>query len=138
MKVEPAVKQETLRIGGGTLLGVIVMLGVFALLGKFSMAVLISGVLGGIVAVLNFFLLGLTVQKAANSQEDQARKWMQFSYNTRMFLMVVWLMVAIAVPALNWVAGLIPLLMPRLTIGVMQITGKYPKDTTSSSQQEKS
>lgn len=134
MKVEPAVKQETLRIGGGTLLGVIVMLGVFALLGKFSMAVLISGVLGGIVAVLNFFLLGLTVQKAANSQEDQARKWMQFSYNTRMFLMVVWLMVAIAVPALNWVAGLIPLLMPRLTIGVMQITGKYPKDTTSSSQ----
>ncbi|MBU3806754.1 MAG: ATP synthase subunit I [Candidatus Fournierella pullistercoris] len=137
MKVEPAVKQETLRIGGGTLLGVIVMLGVFALLGKFSMAVLISGVLGGIVAVLNFFLLGLTVQKAANSQEDQARKWMQFSYNTRMFLMVVWLMVAIAVPALNWVAGLIPLLMPRLTIGVMQITGKYPKDTTSSSQQEK-
>ena len=138
MKVEPAVKQETLRIGGGTLLGVIVMLGVFALLGKFSMAVLISGGLGGIVAVLNFFLLGLTVQKAANSQEDQARKWMQFSYNTRMFLMVVWLMVAIAVPALNWVAGLIPLLMPRLTIGVMQITGKYPKDTTSSSQQEKS
>ena len=137
MKVEPAVKQETLRIGGGTLLGVIVMLGVFALLGKFSMAVLISGVLGGIVAVLNFFLLGLMVQKAANSQEDQARKWMQFSYNTRMFLMVVWLMVAIAVPALNWVAGLIPLLMPRLTIGVMQITGKYPKDTTSSSQQEK-
>ena len=38
---------------------------------------------------------------------------------------MVWLIVAISVPALNWVAALIPLLMPRVTIALMQLTGHY-------------
>ena len=69
------------------------------------------------------------MQKVADGQpEDRARKWMQFSYNMRMLLMVVWLIVALAVPFFNWVAALVPLLMPRLTIGVMQATGMYHKE----------
>lgn len=129
MKIAPAVKKETGHIALGTAVGVAIMLAVFAVLGYFSAGVAVSGILGGAVAVGNFFLLGLTVQKAANGQpEDRARKWMQFSYNTRMLVMVIWLIVALAVPFFNWVAALIPLLMPRLTIGVMQATGMYHKE----------
>lgn len=129
MKIAPAVKKETGHIALGTAVGVVIMLVVFAVLGDFSAGVAVSGILGGAVAVGNFFLLGLTVQKAANGQpEDRARKWMQFSYNMRMLVMVVWLIVALAVPFFNWVAALIPLLMPRLTIGVMQATGMYHKE----------
>ncbi|WP_395150087.1 ATP synthase subunit I [uncultured Allofournierella sp.] len=126
MKLSPAVKQETLHIAEGTAVGVVLMLAVFALLHKLSLWVVFSGVLGGILAVLNFFLLGLTVQKVAQGEdEERGRKWMQFSYNVRMLLLVVWLIVAISVPALNWVAALIPLLMPRVTIALMQLTGHY-------------
>ena len=126
MKLSPAVKQETLHIAEGTAVGVVRMLAVFALLHKLSRWVVFSGVLGGILAVLNFFLLGLTVQKVAQGEdEERGRKWMQFSYNVRMLLLVVWLIVAISVPALNWVAALIPLLMPRVTIALMQLTGHY-------------
>ena len=126
MKLSPAVKQETLHIAEGTAVGVGLMLAVFALLHKLSLWVVFSGVLGGILAVLNFFLLGLTVQKVAQGEdEERGRKWMQFSYNVRMLLLVVWLIVAISVPALNWVAALIPLLMPRVTIALMQLTGHY-------------
>lgn len=129
MKIAPAVKKETGHIALGTAVGVVIMLVVFAVLGYFSIGVAVSGVLGGALAVGNFFLLGLTVQKAADGQpEDRARKWMQFSYNMRMLLMVVWLIVALAVPVFNWVAALLPLLMPRLTIAVMQATGMYHKE----------
>ena len=126
MKLSPGVKQETLHIAEGTAVGVVLMLAVFALLHKLSLWVVFSGVLGGILAVLNFFLLGLTVQKVAQGEDEgRGRKWMQFSYNVRMLLLVVWLIVAISVPALNWVAALIPLLMPRVTIALMQLTGHY-------------
>lgn len=129
MKIAPAVKKETEHIALGTAVGVAVMLVVFAVLGYFSAGVAVSGILGGALAVGNFFLLGLTVQKVADGQpEDRACKWMQFSYNMRMLLMVVWLIVALAVPFFNWVAALVPLLMPRLTIGVMQATGMYHKE----------
>ena len=101
MKIAPAVKKETGHIALGTAVGVAVMLVVFAVLGYFSAGVAVSGILGGALAVGNFFLLGLTVQKMADGQpEDRARKWMQFSYNMRMLLMVVWLIVALAVRSL--------------------------------------
>ena len=116
MKIAPAVKKETGHIALGTAVGVAVMLVVFAVLGYFSAGVAVSGILGGAIAV------------ADGQPEDRARKWMQFSYNMRMLLMVVWLIVALAVPFFNWVAALVPLLMPRLTIGVMQATGMYHKE----------
>ncbi len=130
MKIAPAVKKETGHIALGTALGVAIMLVVFAVLGRFDAGVAVSGILGGALAVANFFLLGLTVQKIANGEpEDRARKWMQFSYNMRMLLMVVWLIVALAVPFFNWIAALVPLLMPRLTIAVMQATGMHHKES---------
>lgn len=131
MKIAPAVKKETGHIALGTAVGVAIMLVVFAVLGRFDAGVAVSGILGGALAVANFFLLGLTVQKIANGEpEDRARKWMQFSYNMRMLLMVVWLIVALAVPFFNWIAALVPLLMPRLTIAVMQATGMYHKESS--------
>lgn len=135
MKLQPAVKKELLHIALGTGVGVAVMLAVFALLGRFDTSVLLAGVLGGVVAVLNFLMLGITVQKvAAQSDEGQGRKIMQFSYSVRMLLMLLWIILAISLSALNWVAAAIPLLMPRLTIGVMQLTGQYKKDEPTESE----
>ena len=135
MKLQPAVKKELLHIALGTGVGVAVMLAVFALLGRFDTSVLLAGVLGGVVAVLNFLMLGITVQKvAAQSDEAQGRKIMQFSYSIRMLLMLLWIILAVSLSALNWVAAAIPLLMPRLTIGVMQLTGQYKKDEPTESE----
>lgn len=137
MKLQPAVKKETAHIAVGTALGVAAMLLVFALLGRFDAGTAVSGLLGGALAVANFLLLGVTVQRVANqADEGRGRKMMQFSYNMRMLLMVVWLILALAVPFFNWVAAMIPLLMPRLTIAVMQLTGRYKKDDPAPEAQE--
>lgn len=85
MKLQPAVKKETAHIALGVAVGVAVMLAVFALLGRFDYTVALGGVLGGAVAVLNFLLLGLTVQKITReTNEERGRKLMQFSYSMRM------------------------------------------------------
>ena len=135
MKLQPAVKKELLHIALGSGVGVAVMLAVFALLGRFDTSVLLAGVLGGVVAVLNFLMLGITVQKvAAQTDEAQGRRIMQFSYSIRMLLMLLWIILAVSLSALNWVAAAVPLLMPRLTIGVMQLTGQYKKDEPAESE----
>ena len=135
MKIAPAVKKETTHIALGTSIGVVIMLIVFAVLHRFNAGVLVSALIGGALAVINFFMLGITVQKISDGQsEERGRKWMQFSYNMRMLVMVVWLIIAITVPFLNWVAAAVPMLMPRLTIGVMQITGMYKKEKPEDSE----
>ncbi|MDD2956469.1 MAG: ATP synthase subunit I [Oscillospiraceae bacterium] len=116
-KISPAVRKETLHIAEGTGILTAVMLAVFALLGRFDLPVLWGSLMGGAVAILNFFLLGLTVQRATQ-EEDQARMKMrmQFSYSVRMLLMLVVCFVGFRLSMFNGVAVLLEMLFPRITI----------------------
>ena len=84
MKIQEATKRETLHIAAGTLAFSAVMNGVFALLGRWDLTVLWGTLLGGGFAVLNFFLLGLTVQKmAGDPNEKKGKLVLQLSYSLR-------------------------------------------------------
>ena len=65
MKVQPTVRKETMRIAKGTIILSVVMLLVFALLKRLDYTVLLGAVMGTSVAILNFFLMALSVQNAA-------------------------------------------------------------------------
>ena len=56
--------QETLHIAVGVLIADVVMCVIFALCRRFDDTVVLGALLGTVFAVGNFFLLGLTVQKA--------------------------------------------------------------------------
>lgn len=123
-QVQPAVKKETLRVAASTAVGVLLMWIVFGVLHAavpekvpMDYTVLLGGVGGGLVAVLNFFLMGLTVQKvAASDSEDAARMSMRASYSRRMLLQLLWMIIAIAAPCFQFAAGIAPLLFPSLGI----------------------
>ena len=53
---------------------------------------------------------------------------MHSSYALRMLIAAVALILGVALPVFHWVAVVIPLLLPRLTILIMQITGVYKPD----------
>lgn len=126
MKLQEAAKRETLHIAVGTLAFSGIMNGVFALLGQWDLTVLWGTLLGGGFAVLNFILLALSVQKlAAETDEKKGRAWMQMSYQMRMVATVVVGIIGVSVPCFHWVAVLIPLLFPRITILAMQLLGMY-------------
>ena len=68
---------------------------------------------GGVIAVLNFFLMGLAVQKAASAtDEGTARMKLKASYSQRFMMMILWVIVAIVAPCFQFVAGIAPLLFP--------------------------
>ena len=50
---------------------------------------------------------------------------LQASYNVRMLLQAVWIIVSIGAPCFQPFASVLPLLFPRVTIYYLQITGKY-------------
>ncbi len=126
MKVQQATKRETAHIAVGTLAFSAVMNLVFALLGRWDLTVLWGTLLGGGFAVLNFFLLGLSIQKlAAAADEKRGRAALQLSYSTRMLAAVLVAALAVALPCFSWPAAVIPLFFPRLTIFAMQLLGMY-------------
>ncbi len=149
IRVQETVRKETLRIAAGTAVLTVLMVAVFLLLGMFDWTVLLGAVYGCFFAVLNFFLMALAVQKAAESmngvqlppeeevpegeeapekplspQAQEAKKRMQLSYHLRMLMLIAAAGIGVAAPCFHAVAALMPLLFPRLVIMVIGFTQK--------------
>ena len=130
MKLQSASLREVKRIACGTAIGsVILVAAMFALdlmgIGTFDYRV-ITGALGGcIIAVLNFALMCMTIQRAVNIGEQKAMKtFIQGSYNGRLLLQAGWIVAAYMMPWTNVFAAAIPLLFPNLMIFYLQARGK--------------
>ena len=128
--IQPAVKKETKRVIVITLLGLFLMWILFAAL-HFIMpdkvpldyTVFLGGIAGGCVAVLNFFLMGLAVQKAAAAEDEgTARMKIKASYSQRFMMQVFWVIIAIIAPCFHFVAGIAPLLFPGTGIKIVDIS----------------
>ena len=127
--IQPAVKKETTRVIVITLLGLLLMWILFAAF-HFIMpdkvpldyTVFLGGLAGGCVAVLNFFLMGLAVQKAAAAEDEgTARMKIKASYSQRFMMQVFWVIIAIIAPCFHFVAGIAPLLFPGTGIKIVGI-----------------
>lgn len=124
-KPQQSIVKETKRIGVGTVIMLVVMLAIYAVLGKFTVGVLLGGLLGSAYAIFNFFLLGMTLQKASSMTDQQmAHMKVRSSYSTRMIGMLILAVVAFALPFVEGIPCLIALLFPRATIFVLQVTGQ--------------
>lgn len=124
-KPQQSIVKETKRIAVGTVIMLVVMLAVYAVLGKFTVGVLLGGLLGSAYAVFNFFMLGMTLQKAASMTDQQmAHMKVRSSYSTRMIGMLILAVVAFALPFVEGIPCLIALLFPRATIFALQVTGQ--------------
>lgn len=127
--IQPAVKKETKKVSVITIVGVILMWIVFAILHfikpesiPLDYTVFIGGIGGGAIAILNFFLMGLTVQKAAAAEDEgTARMKIKASYSQRMMLEIIWVIIAIVAPCFQFVAGIAPLLFPGTGIKIVGI-----------------
>ena len=124
-KPQQSIVKETKRIAAGTIIMLVVMLAIYAVLGKFTVGVLLGGLLGSAYAIFNFFMLGMTLQKAASMTDQQmAHMKVRSSYSTRMISMLILAVVAFALPFVEGIPCLIALLFPRATIFALQVTGQ--------------
>ncbi len=130
--VQPAIKTETKKVAIGTIICLVIMWAVFLGLHlvipekvPFDYTVILGGIGGSFVAVLNFFMMGLTVQKVVDTaDEDAAKLKMKASYSKRMMMQMLWGILAIVLPCFHLVAGVAPLLFPSIAIKVQGIIKK--------------
>lgn len=123
-RVDPTVLKETCYIAGFVLVFSAVMQLIFALLGSWSFSVLWGNLLGGTGAVLNFFLMGLTIQQALGQSEEDAKTKMKLSQKLRMLLLVIVCAIGAAAPCFDLVAVLVPQLFPRIAVMLRPVLDK--------------
>lgn len=129
MKVDKVVKKETLTIGKGILVCSVITQLAFLIFRQYSLSVFLGSIYGGLVALLNFFLLGLTVQNVAKIEDpNMAKKKMQFSYSQRQLglLLLVGLGMYIArnYEIFHWLPILLAIFYPRITIFILGFFNK--------------
>ena len=130
MRLQSASKKEIKRIALGTLVWDLILIAALFLLslegiGTFDYKVF-TGVAGGsVIAILNFTVMCLTIQKAVDIEEKkQMKAFIQGSYNGRLLLQAGWIVAAFLIPHVQVVAAAVPLLFPNLTIFYLQSKGK--------------
>lgn len=114
--VDAAVKKETAFIACIVLIGSVLMQSVFLIIGKWDYTVLLGNLLGAFIALLNFFLMGLGIQKALTKEEKDAQSFVKFSKQMRMVMMLLLCVAGAAMPWFNVYALLIPLLFPQIGV----------------------
>ena len=115
-KVDKVVIKETKYIALWVVIFSLVMEAVFLIINKWDYTVLLGNLLSGAVGVLNFFLMGLGVQKAVMQEEKEAKQTMKVSNLMRMFLIFVTVVVGVTVSVFNNWAVIIPIFFPRIAI----------------------
>ena len=100
------------------------MQALFYILGEWDYTVLLGNTLSGVVAVLNFFLMGIAVRKAIGEKENDARKVITASCRCRLLMILILLVIGVTISAFHFWAMIPPLLFPRIAIAFRPLFDK--------------
>lgn len=115
-RIDETVKKETAYIAVWVLILSVLTQAVFLIIGKWDYTVLLGNLLSGSAAVLNFFLMGISLQKALGKEEKDAQNTMKLSRTYRNLFLLVVTVLGVTLPWFNLWTVLIPLLFPRIAI----------------------
>ena len=126
VKIDKVVIKETKYIATFVVILSVLMQAVFLIIGKWHYSVLLGNLWGAAMAVLNFFVMGLYVQKAVSQEEKEARQTVRASQSLRMFGIFVLAIVGLIIfkQTLARVAIVVPLIFPRIAIMIRPLINK--------------
>ena len=124
MKIDKTVIKETKYIASFVVIFSVLMQAVFLIIGKWDYTVLLGNLWGAAVAVGNFFVMGIFVQKAVTQDEKDARQTVKASQSLRFAGIFVIVVIGILIPFLNSIAVVIPLIFPRIAIMLRPLMNK--------------
>ena len=122
------VYRETGVIAIGVVICSAVMLAVFALLGRFDTSVLLGGIIGSLMAIVNFFLMAMNASMAADKAVKQdvkgGRALVQVSYLVRLAVIFLILLACVKSGLCNAIASVLPMVFVRPVITVAEFFRK--------------
>ena len=123
-KIDDTVRRETVYIAVWVLILSVVMQAVFLVVGQWKIGVLLSNVLSATVAIANFLIMGITIQKAVDKEQKDAAQMMKFSQTARLFMQFA--LAAVGVLFFKPIASVVPLFFPRIAVAFRpDIGNKY-------------
>ncbi len=138
-KIDKTVKKETAIIAGGSAVCSVLMNLIFFLTARFTdvceydYTVIAGSVLGWAIAVLNFLLMGITIQNAVALEDEQmAKKKIQLSYMLRTVLLVAAMAAGVLLPCFHWLPVLVSVIFPRIVIFFRSIVLKKTEGEAAS------
>lgn len=130
-RIDRVIIRETTYIALWVLILSALTQAVFLIVRAWDPSVLLGNLYGAAVAVLNFFLMGLAVQRAAKQNEEGARATVRASHAGRTLLLFVFAAVGVLLPVFHRVTVLLPLFFPRLAITIRPLLDKRKKGDSS-------
>ena len=116
LKVDATVKKETKYIAYFSFILSVLIQVVFVLLKSWDYTVLLGNILSLLVAIMNFYFMGITVQKAVVMDVNDAKKLMSSSKNLRTLGMFAAVVIGVVAPCFNTITVIVPLFFPRIAI----------------------
>lgn len=124
-KIDGTVVRETCFVAIAALFFSSVMELIFLITGHWDYTVLLGNLLGGTVSVLNFFLMGVTIQNSLGKERKEAKETIKLSKTLRDILLLLSAVLVVTVPCFNIVSGLISLFLTRLAVAVRPFFKKF-------------
>ena len=129
-KIDKVVLRETAYIAIWTLIFSALLQSTFLMLGKWSVPVLLGNVYGAAAAVLNFFAMGLSVQKALTKDPKDVQAYIKATGTLRLFALFAVTVVGVLLFRTAVLAVAIPLLFPRAAIMIRPFFAKQMDSDT--------
>ena len=132
MESKNYVLKQTAVLALGQVVCVAAMVGVFALLGYFDYTVVLGGLMGGLVATLNFLFMAIGITLAADKAAEQnvkgGKSLVTGSYMLRLILMFVVLFACAKSGHFHVIALVAPLVLVRPILTVAEFFTKKGSD----------
>lgn len=133
MDSKKIVLKETGIVAAGQIICVTAMIGVFALLGYLDDSVILGGIVGGVLAVLNFFFMAvstsLAMDKAAKQDVEGGKKLIRISQILRYVLLFILLFAFIKSGICNIISIVLPVVFVRPVLSVGEFFRKSGDST---------
>lgn len=132
METRNYVLKQTAIVALGQALCVAAMVGIFALLGYFDYTVVLGGLMGAVVAVLNFLFMAIGISLAADKAQEQnvkgGKSLVTGSYMLRIVLMFVVLFACAKSGHFHVITLVLPLVFVRPILTVAEFFQKKGSD----------
>ena len=115
-RIDETVIKETKYIAAWVILFSVLMQAIFLIIGKWDYTVLLGNLLSAAAVVLNFFMLGITVQNALGKEEKEIKTAMKVSQIYRFLFLVIVVIIGVTLPCFHIWAVMIPIFFPRIAI----------------------
>lgn len=123
-KIDATVIKETKYIAIWVLVLSALMQAVFLVIGKWDYTVLLGNLLSGAAVILNYFLIGITVQKALEKDEKDAKNTMKVSQLYRFLFLAIVITIGAVLPCFNIWAVIVPMFFIRIAIAFRSLFDK--------------